>query len=307
MLAVLGAAVLWGTTGTAQALGPVGSDPVSVGALRILLGAAVLVVLATAARRRGGTVPTLPGRLPRGVVVLVGGTCVGAYQVCFFLGVDRAGVAVGTVVALGIAPFATGLLGLLLDERVDRRWIVSTAIAVLGVVLLVTASGGSASGVALVGVAAAVGAGLSYAGFTVAARSLMVRGMPGITVMAGFFGLGALLLTPLLLRADLEWLWTGRGALMVLWLGVVATGMAYVLFQHALAGLPPGTVATLSLAEPVTATLLGLLLLREEVSALTVAGIGVVVLGLAVSASGPWRKVSRPSIRWVEHRATRLD
>lgn len=283
-LAAVGAAALWGTTGTAQALGPDGTDPVSVGALRILLGALVLGALALPALRATGTGARPPVRLPRGLVLLGGGLCVAAYQAFFFVGVARAGVAVGTVVALGVAPLATGLLGLLIGERVSRRWGLATAAAVAGVVLLVSGAGGARGGVDPLGVAAALGAGLSYAGYTVAARTLLLRGSRGILVMAGFFGVGALLLLPTLLGADLAWLATARGALMVLWLGVVATGVSYVLFQRGLLGLPSSTVATLSLAEPVTATLLGVLVLREDLAVLTGVGIAVVVLGLALMA-----------------------
>jgi DME family drug/metabolite transporter len=220
---------------------------------------------------------------------------VAAYQACFFVGVDRAGVAIGTVVALGVAPLATGLLGLLLGERVTRRWALATAAAVTGVVLLVAGADGAGQEVDVLGVAAALGAGLSYAGYTVAARTLLLRGARGVLVMAGFFGIGALLLAPTLVGTDLSWLWTARGGLMVLWLGVVATGVSYVLFQRALSGLPSGTVATLSLAEPVTATLLGLLVLREEMSTLTAVGIGVVVLGLALTALPGRRAHNGPS------------
>ena len=67
---------------------------------------------------------------------------------------------------------------------------------------------------------------------------------------------------------------------MVLWLGLVATGLSYVLFQRGIAGLPASTVATMSLAEPVTATLLGFVVLGERLSGLSVLGVVVVVLGL---------------------------
>lgn len=283
-LAAVGAASLWGTTGTAQALGPDGTDPVTVGALRILLGAAVLAVLAAPALHDRGVRRTRAGRLPHGVVLLLGGVCVAAYQACFFVGVDRAGVAVGTVVALGVAPLATGVLGLLLGERTTRRWGLATAAAVVGVVLLVAGAGSTGRTVDPLGVAAALGAGVSYAGYTVAARTLLLRGARGIVVMAGFFVVGAVLLAPVLLGADLSWLTTVHGALMVLWLGVVATGVSYVLFQRGLGGLPSSTVATLSLTEPVTATLLGVLVLREDLTPLTTAGIAVVLLGLALMA-----------------------
>ncbi|OLT23287.1 hypothetical protein BJF81_11400 [Ornithinimicrobium sp. CNJ-824] len=284
VLSAGGAAALWGTTGTARALGPDGADPVAVGALRILLGAAVLAVLAVSTLRRPTTRRARPGRLPLGVVMLLGGVCVAAYQAFFFVGVDRAGVAVGTVVALGTAPAATGVLGLLLGERASRRWVLGTATAVVGVALLVAGAGVADRSVDPPGVAASLGAGVSYAGYTVAARTLLLRGARGIVVMAAFFGVGAVLLVPVLPGADLSWLGTAPGALMVLWLGLVATGVAYVLFQRGLAVLPSGTVATLSLTEPVTATVLGVLVLHEHLSLLTAVGVAVVLLGLALTA-----------------------
>src|SRR5690606_15412255 len=175
--------------------GPRGHGPRHRGALRILLGAAVLAALAMPALRGPAARPR-PGRLPLGVVMLLGGLCVAAYQGFFFAGVDRTGVAVGTVVALGVAPLATGLLGLLLGERATRRWALATAAAVVGVALLVAGAGSRDRSVDPLGVAAALGAGASYAGYTVAARTLLLRGARGIVVMAAFFGVGAVLLAP---------------------------------------------------------------------------------------------------------------
>ncbi|WP_068252825.1 DMT family transporter [Janibacter corallicola] len=292
-LAAVAAAALWGTTGTSQALGPAGTDPVSVGTLRIVVGAITLVLLALATARRGAAPPSArPACVPAPVVVLLGGGCVASYQACFFEGVARSGVAVGTVIALGTAPLATGLLGLLLSERPTGRWAVATSAAVAGVVLLVAGSGADAP-VDAVGIAAAVGAGLSYAGYTVAARTLLLRGARGTLVMAGLFVTGALLLLPTLVGADLTWLTEPTGLLMVLWLGVVATGLSYVLFQHGLARLSAGTVATLSLAEPVTATLLGVLVLDERLSVASATGIVVVLASLLLIAA-PRRRPALP-------------
>lgn len=302
MLAAVGAAALWGTTGTAQALGPEGMQPVVVGALRILVGALALTLLAVALRPRSR--PALPtgqvARVPQTVVVLLGGLCVAAYQVCFFEGVARAGVAVGTVVALGTAPVATGLLGLLLAEKPSPRWILATAGAVTGVVLLVTGSAGPGVRVDALGIAAAIGAGLSYAGYTVAARTLLLRGVRGLVVMAWLFVAGAVLLLPVLFSVDLTWLRSPAGWAVVLWLGIGATGVSYVLFQHGLARLSASTVATLSLAEPVTATLLGVLVLRESLSVLSAIGIAVALLSLLLVAVPARRRARRRSARSVQ-------
>lgn len=293
VVAAVGAAALWGTTGTAQALGPEGTQPISVGALRIVVGAMALALLAVVIRPGAPAPLAAPRvRVPQPVVLLLGGLCVAAYQVCFFEGVARAGVAVGTVVALGTAPLATGLLGLLLAERPSRRWGLATAGAVTGVVLLVSGSAGTGGRIDALGILAAVGAGLSYAGYTVAARTLLLRGVRGLVVMAGLFVAGAILLLPALVSADLAWLRSPTGWAMVLWLGIGATGVSYVLFQHGLSRLSASTVATLSLAEPVTATLLGVLVLRESLSLLTGLGIAVVLLSLLLVAA-PARRLGR--------------
>ena len=91
---VLAAAVLWGTTGTARALAPAGTSPLSVGAVRIAVGGLALVVVARlrGELRRGGSWPAGP--------VLAGAAAVAGYQLAFFSAVARTGVAVRRVVGL---------------------------------------------------------------------------------------------------------------------------------------------------------------------------------------------------------------
>src|SRR3954467_7471078 len=99
---VLLAAVCFGTTGTAQALGPDGLAPAGVGAARILVGGALLVLVALA---RGGGLARLP-RLPP----LIAPAAVATYQFAFFAAVADTGVAVGTIVAIGSAPALAGAI-----------------------------------------------------------------------------------------------------------------------------------------------------------------------------------------------------
>src|SRR5947207_1981376 len=93
---VLVAAVLFGTTGTAQALGPAGLSPLTVGAARVVIGGAVLGMLALALPR--------PATRISPALVLVAGAAVATYQLTFFEAVHRAGVAVGAVIAIGCGP-----------------------------------------------------------------------------------------------------------------------------------------------------------------------------------------------------------
>ncbi|WP_258059748.1 EamA family transporter [Rathayibacter sp. AY1A7] len=196
--AVLLAAVCFGTTGTAQALGAAGVDPLLLGAARIVLGGALLAALlgVEALRRRSRSRPT------RAVVLLVvlGAVGVAAYQPAFFTGTAQNGVAVGTIVALGSAPAFTGLLEwLVLRTTPSPRWFASTALAAVGVVLL---SGGGSGGVTLPGLAASAGAGASYALYAVCGKLLLERGLSPVAAMGAQFGAAALLALPFLLLGD---------------------------------------------------------------------------------------------------------
>jgi drug/metabolite transporter, DME family len=284
--AVLAAAVLFGTTGTAQALGPSSTTPLGVGAARLLLGGlALLAVLPLLGAR-----PADAARLWRTPAGLGAGVCTALYQVCFFAGVQRAGVAVGTLAAIGSGPVLAGLLArVLLGERPGREWLVATGVCVTGLALLVLSGGGGADGDAL-GVLLAVLAGLGYAAYTVLAKALLREGTASAPVMAAAFGLGGLLLVPVLLTQPLGWLATPDGAALALYLGLATTTLAYVLFGRGLAVLPAGPVTTLVLAEPVVATLLGTVVLGERLPLLGAVGAALVLVGLVLQGVGAVRR-----------------
>ena len=281
---VLAAAALWGTTGTAQVFGGV-HDPVVVGAARLVVGGFALVLVALI---RGGAA-ALAACLKR---PLIGWTALAAvatagYQSAFFSAVASTGVATGTVVALGTAPVATGLCGaLLFGERLTRRWAAATVLAVVGCVILVGVGDSSVTTVRPVGVALAVFAGVCYGLYTSGAKALLDRQVPVVVAMAATLGCGAVLLTPVLLAGGL--LLVGvRPLLMVGWLGLATTAVAYLLFARGLRRLPTGTVGTLSLAEPLTAALLGLLVLHERLAPPAAAGALILVAGLLLAALRP--------------------
>jgi drug/metabolite transporter, DME family len=180
---VLLAALCFGTTGTAQALGP-DASPAAVGAARVIVGGLLLVLVA----RRLAPRAAAPWSAR---TVLAGAAAVAGYQLTFFAAVHETGVAVGTVVALGSSPVFAGILSRLVSrEPLTARWSAATALAVAGVVLLVSA--GSGAQVRPGGVLLALGAGLCYAGYTVAAKGLLVAGHAPEAVMARLFGIGAL-------------------------------------------------------------------------------------------------------------------
>jgi DME family drug/metabolite transporter len=271
--------VLTGTTGTAQALGPDDINPTAVGVLRLVIAGPVLLLVAQARQdlyRRSRRLPVRP--------VAVAAIAMAAYQPLFFGGVHRTGVALGTIMTMGSAPLFAGLLAWTIqNETPDRRWFPATVAAVTGGALLV--SGGEDIGVDPVGMVMSLGAGLSYAVFTVATKRVL-DDHPPIAVMAVTLTGSALLLTPALAVADLGWVGSARGVAVVAHLGLIATAAAYLLFGFGIARLPVATVTTLSLAEPLTAGLLGMAVLGERLSATAWIGALLVVVGLVVVSVG---------------------
>lgn len=283
-LLVVAAAALWGTTGTAQALGDIG-DPVVVGAARLAVGGGALLLIALVTCGPVVLLGCLRRPLLGWTVLAAGATA--TYQTAFFSAVASTGVATGTVVALGTAPIATGMCGaVLFAERLTRRWAFATALAVAGCVVLVIAGSSGASTVRPQGVALAVLAGGCYGLYTSGAKALLDQGVPVVPAMAITLGLGAVLLTPVLLGGGGLLLSPGP-LLMVGWLGLVTTAAAYLLFARGLRQLPAGTVGTLSLAEPLTAAVLGLLVIGERPAPAAALGALSLLAGLLLAACGP--------------------
>lgn len=276
---VLMAAMLWGTTGTSQAFAPAGFDPLVIGTLRLVIGGGTMMLLLLV---QSGTSQLRGWPLK---MTLAAAAFTALYQVCFFAGVAKTGVAVGTIVGIGSAPVAGGLLGYLFrGERLGRTWFVATTLAVVGCVVLTLSSGGDVR-IDPLGIALAIGAGVAYAANTLVMKELLEQHEPN-AVIAVVFCLGALMLAPLLIGREMAWLAVPRSIAVVLHLGLVATALAYWLFTRGLQRVQVSTAVTLSLAEPLTAGLLGLLVLGEQLNPLSFVGILLIFSGLAVLGLG---------------------
>lgn len=271
ILFVLLAAILWGTTGTTQAFAPKEAAPLVFGAVRMAVGGITLLLFAALRgqlKRSGWPVKTL----------IIAALSMAFYQPFFFSAVNLSGIAVGTVVAIGSAPIIAGCLEWLVFKKVPQtKWWIATAAAIAGVSLLFIPS--ASSGGSFLGILLALGAGLSFAVYTLTSKKLLQKQKPEAVTGTVFF-FSAVLLAPLLFLYDLSWILSVQGMTVSLYIGVIATGAAYLLFTTGLAKVPASTAVTLSLAEPLTASLLGTVLVRESLPLVSWAGIALLLLGI---------------------------
>lgn len=282
VLLILAAAVLWGTTGTSQALAPEGCNPPTLGAFRLIAGGGALLVIALVR----GSFTGIKGMSP--VTLALSALLVASYQLSFFGALTMTGVAVGTMVAIGSAPVAAGLLGYLVrGERLGLRWYLATILAIAGVVLL--AAGGGGVQVNFKGVLLALFAGFSYAAYVTSLKGLLDKGSAE-NVMAVVFCAAAILLLPLLFIYPSGWVISIRGAVIVMHLGVLATAGSYWLFARGLKRVGVGAAGTLSLGEPLTAALLGTFFLGEQLKTLQWCGVLLLFAGIIILAVGSDRQ-----------------
>jgi DME family drug/metabolite transporter len=289
---VLGAASLWGTTGTSQALAGGSLSAAWFGALRLVFATAFFVAFAAAS---GGLARRAwQGLSPK--AAFAAGLCIATYNLAFFAGVKSTGVAVGTAIALGSGPIWAGLLQAVFQRQPPTAgWWAGTAVAIAGGTLLSAAGGTlllSAPGVVL-----CLLAGLSYAAFTLLNKALVSQA-PASSIMLAAFAVAALVAVP---AAALQ---SGlpspgpRDLAAVAYTGVVSAGLAYLLYSHALHHISPATGVTLALAEPVVAFALAVLLLSEPAGLLSVLGLVLVlagVLGVARTELAQGRRQQGPS------------
>ena len=273
-LLIVVAAVTWGTTGATMKLVAAGSpmSPLLVGLLRVGFAAPCLWL---AARWLGGPV-RLPERADRGRV-LVAGLAMGAFQACYFWGVAKTSVAVGSLIAICSAPLIiTVLAALFLAERIDGRTWAALLIGITGTALLTAGPHGLSRlppGFAA-GVALALGAGLAYGVYAVTVKSLVHR-VPPLRIAALTFSVAALALLPaLLLERPIA---DARAWALLAYLGVVPTAAAYIIYMIGLRTTRVTVSGVLTLVEPLTATSLGVLFFGDRLGLIGAAGAALLI------------------------------
>lgn len=273
---VLFAAILWGTTGTAQSFIDGEAHPLTIGAMRLAIGGFSLLGFAALMKK-------LKFRALIWRAVVLSAVSMALFQPLFFSAVQLTGIAVGTVVTIGSAPVLSGLIEwLALKQRPDRIWVIATSLAITGCVLLFAES--DTVTINPLGILSGLGGGLAFATYTIASKKVLEHA-ESMSAVAIIFSLAAVLLIPFLFFLDISYAAAPGNLAVLIYLGIGATTIAYLLFSRGLREIPSSSAVTLSLAEPLTAALLGVFLVGETLSALSWAGVGLLLGGIiAVTA-----------------------
>ena len=270
---VLAAAMLWGTTGTAQHFAPAQFSPYWVGALRMVMAALFFVLLAAVVDRGQ------PKQSMNHARILFCGACMAIYNLSFFAGIKASGVALGTALAIGSGPIWAGLMQAVVQQRMPSPlWWLGTCTGVGGGIDMALAANGQQQ-LPWHGMALCLLAGMAYAAYALVNQALVVQARVA-SVNARVFACSALLSLPIAAWLGGPLQASASGWAVVIYLGIVATGIAYLLFSIGLRGMSAATGVALSKAEPITAFVLSLLIVGERPAWWSVLGLLAVIVGL---------------------------
>ncbi len=291
--AIIVASTIWGTTGTAATFAP------EVGAAAI--GARCHGTWWTGA---GGNRPARADRFTKGarrsMARPVGGSRLRRDLSPRLYGSMRmAGVTIGTVISLGSAPLlSAGIEYRQSGFRPSLRWLAGAIIGIVGMVLLSMSEDGgghaaSAEGSTLMGALVGLVAGFTYALYSSCARQLMQGGISSTTAMGATFGIGGLLLMPVLLATGGPFLASWNNAAVGLYMAFVPMFLGYVCFGYGLGRVETSVATTITLFEPVVAAFFAVVIVGERLSALGWFGVLLVVICL-VCITIPTRSQKAP-------------
>jgi len=211
--------------------------------------------------------------------LLIPGAMLGVNWIFLFEAYNYTSVAAATMCYYMAPVFIILLSPIVFGERITPRKGLCAAVAVFGMVLVsdvLTSGLHGAKGLLFGLIAAAL-----YAAIVIINRTLVGISAEDRTIVQ-FAASAAVMLPYVLLTEDLSALpVTPRVLLLLLLVGVVHTGIAYVLYFGSIAGVPAQTAALLSYIDPVVAVLLSLTLLREPMSLPALFG-AVLVIGAMV-------------------------
>jgi DME family drug/metabolite transporter len=134
------------------------------------------------------------------------------------------------------------------------------------------------------GIVLALIAGTTFPLYGLAAQRLMRRVAPDVAIGTVFVA-GMILLTPLAVGTASEAFATIGALLTVGYLGVFTLSVAYILWGLGLERLTLGVVVVVTLLEPAIASLLGVVVLGEPLTAVLIIGIGFVGVGVWLAST----------------------
>ncbi|KPM61756.1 DMT family transporter [Pseudomonas monteilii] len=229
------------------------------------------------------------------LLAIASGVAIVGNWLLLFASYSRASIAIGTAV-YNVQPFLlVGLAALFLGEKITLAKVTWLSVAFLGMLAIVSAHGAGQGGGEdyLLGIALALGAALLYAIAALIIKRL--SGTPPHLIALIQVTTGVLMLAPWVRPGGLPGDVPALASLLAL--GMVHTGLMYVLLYSAIQRLPTALTGALSFIYPIAAILVDWVAFGHRLAPLQWLGVGLILVAAAGMQQGWWFRSAQVAVK----------
>lgn len=185
---------------------------------------------------------------------------------------------------------------LLVDERFSSQKLIGICFGFIGTIYMIGFADVPSQANTILPQLAIIGAAISYGFASVFGRRFKVMGIHPITTAAGQVTTSALILLPLTLLIDQPWtleMPSNATVVSILALAIFCTSLAYIIYFQILSSSGAVNLLLVTFLIPVSAIVLGYLVLNERLSFQHYVGMGLIGIGLSIIDGRLWSKLNR--------------
>ena len=276
---VLFAAACWGCIGLfTRYLSGLGMSPLAIAFMRSLSAALMLLCFLGVRARETFRIRVQDLWMFAGT----GFVSIGCFNVFYFMTQNFTTLSVAAVLLYTAPFFVIFMSRLFFKERITRQKVVAVVLAFAGCLFVTGLVGGGAVSLAPLAILTGLASAICYALYSIFGRVALDRYRPmTVTFYSLFVSACSLGVIFALTGAELPAVSSGM-VLGVAGLGLFSTALPYVFYTRGLAKLSPSKASVLAFAEPMVATLVGIVVLHEPITVPAVIGIALIFAGIVV-------------------------
>ncbi len=283
MSELIGSMIIFGTIGIFRRYLPLPSGLIALS--RGLIGV-IFLILVLLIKKRPISLISVKNNLP---LLLISGALIGFNWILLFEAYEYTSVATATLCYYMAPVFVIAASPIFLGEKMTVKKTVSTAVALVGMVLVSDVLNVGIGGVGeAVGILLGLGAAALYAAVIILNKKLKDISSYDRTAVQLTAAFTVLIPYVLIAERDAEISFSLKTVLFLLIVGVIHTGIAYAMYFSSMEKLPAQTAAIFSYIDPILAVVLSTLLLHEKMSATGIIG-AVLILGATLICELPSR------------------
>ncbi len=200
------------------------------------------------------------------------------FNICYFLTIERATLAAASILLYTAPCFVLLMSAFFFHEKITGQKVAALVLAFAGCALVSGFAGGEMSAFALV---TGIGSGLGYASYSIFG-TVALRKYHTFTVIFYTFVVAVVGLLPFAHVLDTVSVVSGSGSTLLsgAGLGLVSTFMPYIFYTGGLKYVEAGKASVLAFAEPMVATIAGIVIFKEVLHLKNAVGIGLIFLAI---------------------------